>query len=299
MATNQYFSQGRRSEQNLYEDLIIESLKMYGQDVYYIPREIVNKDTVFNDDTLSRFKSAYKIEVYIENNEGFDGEGDLFTKFGIEIRDAATFVMARRRWNHLIARYEETVDKPFYRPREGDLLYLTLSGSIFEITKVQDESPFYQLKNLPVFRMDCELFEYTDEDFDTGVDVIDDVEDAFAYQYVLTFDTVGGVFQKGEIVTQTNNDYEMNGEVVRYYADSDLGPDTLKLYLAHVGATDGNFHTFTTTSPVVGGVTGAQGTPTLVEQLQNIQQEAQNESFNASNFDFLDFNETNPFGDPN
>lgn len=299
MATNQYFSQGRRSEQNLYEDLVIESLKMYGQDVYYIPREIVNKDTVFNDDTLSRFRNAYKIEVYIENNEGFDGEGDLFTKFGIEIRDAATFVMARRRWNQLIARYEETIDNPFYRPREGDLLYLTLSGSVFEITKVQDETPFYQLKNLPVFRMDCELFEYTDEDFDTGVDLIDKVEEAFAYQYVLTFDTVGGVYQKGEIVSQTNNDYEINGEVVRYYVDSDFGPDTIKLYLAHVGATDGNFHTFTTTSPVIGGVTGATGTPTLVEQLQNIDQDAQNDSFKASNFEFLDFNETNPFGDPN
>jgi len=299
MATNQYFSQGRRSEQNLYEDLVIESLKMYGQDVYYIPREIVNKDTVFSDDTLSRFRNAYKIEVYIENNEGFSGEGDLFTKFGIEIRDQATFIMARRRWNQLIARYEETIDNPFYRPREGDLLYLTLSGSVFQITKVQDETPFYQLKNLPVFRMDCELFEYTDEDFDTGVDIIDKVEDAFAYQYVLTFDTVSGIFQKGEIVSQTNSEYEINGEVVRYYADSDLGPDTLKLYLAHVGATDGNFHTFTTTAPVIGGVTGASATPTLVEQLQNIDRDAQNTAFEPSNFEFLDFNETNPFGDPN
>ena len=83
MATNPYFKQGVRSEQNMYEDIIIEALKMYGQDVYYLPREIVNKDKVFLDDVPSRFGSAYKVEMYIENTEAFDGEGDLFTKFGI------------------------------------------------------------------------------------------------------------------------------------------------------------------------------------------------------------------------
>ena len=89
MATNLYFSQGRKSEQTLYEDIIIESLKMYGQDVYYVPRELVNRDTIFGDDNTSRFDNAYRIEMYIEGVEGFDGEGDLFAKFGVEIRDAA------------------------------------------------------------------------------------------------------------------------------------------------------------------------------------------------------------------
>ena len=108
MATNPYFSQGTRSEQLLYEDIIIESLKMYGQDVYYIPREIVDRDRIFVDDSVSRFDNAYKIEMYIENTEGFDGEGDLFTKFGVEIRDAATFVVAKRRWNTTVAYHEQT-----------------------------------------------------------------------------------------------------------------------------------------------------------------------------------------------
>ena len=297
MATNQYFSRGSRSEQNLYEDLIIESLKMYGQDVYYIPREIVNKDVIFGDDVPSRFANAYKIEMYIENTEGFDGEGDLFTKFGIEIRDAATFLVARKRWNSVVKSFEQEDTKPFYRPREGDLIYLTLSGSIFEVTKVHDETPFYQLKNLPVFRMNCELFEYNDENFNTGIDEIDDVED-FAYQYVLHFNSVSGSFERGEIVTQADSAYTLQGEVINYRVDSVAGPDAYTLYLAHVGASDGLYHTFSTNQSVVGTVSSASATPSLVEELQNIQQTAQNDIFDSDVFSFIDFSESNPFGDP-
>ena len=193
MATNPYISQTVRSEQNLYEDIVIESLKFYGQDVYYIPREIVNKDKVFLDDVPSRFSDAYKIEMYIENTEGFDGEGDLFTKFGIELRDQATFVVARRRWKGLIGRYLEENN---FRPREGDVIYLPLSESIFQIIKVETETPFYQLSQLPTFRLQAELFEYNDEDFDTGVDGIDDVEYEGAFQYKVTMrtrDTAGSL----------------------------------------------------------------------------------------------------------
>ena len=119
MATNLYFSQKVSSEQNLYEDITIESLKMFGQDVYYLPRDIVNEDRIFGDDVPSRFNSSYKIEMYIENTDGFDGEGDLFTKFGVEIRDQATFVVARRRWTSTINRFDNDINSE--RPREGDL----------------------------------------------------------------------------------------------------------------------------------------------------------------------------------
>lgn len=186
MATNPYISQSVRSEQNLYEDIVIESLKFYGQDVYYLPREIINKDKIFVDDIPSRFSDAYKIEMYIENVEGFEGEGDLFTKFGIELRDQATFVVARRRWKNLIGKRLEEAN---FRPREGDLIYLPLSHSIFQIMKVETETPFYQLSQLPTFRMQCELFEYNDEDFDTDIDEIDDVEFESAFQYKLTMAT--------------------------------------------------------------------------------------------------------------
>lgn len=183
MATNPWVSRGARNEQGLYEDLVIESLKFYGEDVYYLPREIVNKDKVFLDDVPSRFSDAYKIEMYIENQEGFDGEGDLFSKFGVELRDQATFVVARRRWKKLIG---DKLDAYNFRPREGDIIYLPMSESMFEIFKVETETPFYQLNQLPTFRLQCELFEYNDEDFDTEIEGIDAVEEEAAYQYKLT-----------------------------------------------------------------------------------------------------------------
>lgn len=183
MATNPWISQAVRSEQNMYEDIVIESLKFYGQDVYYLPREIVNKDKVFLDDVPSHFSDAYKIEMYIENVDAFGGEGDLFSKFGVELRDQATFICARRRWKKLIG---DKLDAYNFRPREGDIIYLPMSQSMFEIFKVETETPFYQLSQLPTFRLQCELFEYNDEDFDTDIEGIDLIEEEGAYQYKLT-----------------------------------------------------------------------------------------------------------------
>jgi hypothetical protein len=288
MATNPYFKYGVRSEQNMFEDITIEALQMYGQDVYYLPREIVNKDTVFLDDVPSRFSSSYKVEMYIENAEGFGGEGDLFTKFGVELRDQATFVVARKRWQQLIG--SRLTEKNF-RPREGDLIYLPLSQSIFQIERVETETPFYQLEQLPTFRMTCELFEYSDEDFDTNIRSIDVVESEGAFQYKLTLDSAGGGYTIGETVIQEFADYNMKGEVTFW---SDSGNE---LRLAHVGATDGNFHEFTTNALVVGQTSNGLATPTLVEQLQEIQEDAQNAIFDSFESDFLDFSESNPFGD--
>jgi hypothetical protein len=288
MATNPYFKYGVRSEQNMFEDITIEALQMYGQDVYYLPREIVNKDTVFLDDVPSRFSSSYKVEMYIENAEGFGGEGDLFTKFGVELRDQATFVVARKRWQQLIG--SRLTEKNF-RPREGDLIYLPLSQSIFQIERVETETPFYQLEQLPTFRMTCELFEYSDEDFDTNIRSIDVVESEGAFQYKLTLDSSGGGYTIGETVIQSGGTYNMKGEVTFW---SDSGNE---LRLAHVGATDGNFHEFTTNALVVGQTSNGLATPTLVEQLQEIQEDAQNAIFDSFESDFLDFSESNPFGD--
>ena len=287
MATNPYFKQGVKSEQSVYEDIIIEALKFYGQDVYYLPREIINKDKIFLDDVPSRFGNAYKIEMYIENTEAFEGEGDLFTKFGIELRDQANFVVSRKRWSQLIGSRLESLN---FRPREGDLIYLTLSQSIFEIRRVETETPFYQLANLPTFRMQCELFEYNDEDFDTGFKTIDGVEEESAYQVALTLDSAAG-FSIGETVTQAYDTYNLTGEVTRW-SDSDG-----ILRLAHVGASDGKFHQFGTGIQVTGGTSLAKATPTFVEDLQAIQADAQNRIFDDFEADFLDFSESNPFGD--
>jgi hypothetical protein len=290
MATNPYFSQGRKSEQLLYEDLIIESIKAMGQDVYYCPREIVAIDKIFVDDIPSRFSNAYKVEMYIENAEGFDGEGDLFQKFGVEIRDAATFVISRRRWNTVVAENETADGKPFYRPREGDLIYLPLSNSIFQIAKVEDESPFYQLKNLPTFRLRCELFEYSDEDFDTGIDDLDRVEVVSAYQQKITFVTASGTFEIGEEVTQANVGYTLKGEVVDWDGVNKI------LYVAHFGSDDGQYHEFNTIASVVGTSSGVTGTPTEIDE--ELQLGAMNDDLNEIGNSFIDFTESNPFGDP-
>ena len=201
MPRNVYFSQAVKSEQNLYEDLIIESLQIYGQDVYYIPRTLVNRDNVLNEDPASSFDDAYLLEMYIENTEGFEGAGDLYSKFGLEIRDDATFVVSRRRWENRVGVFSSNVTDP--RPQEGDLLFLPMTNSFFEISYVEDDTPFFQLSNLPVYRMTCSLFEYNDEDFETGIEGIDNKVAQAAYQQRMDITITGGNhFEVGEQIEQ-------------------------------------------------------------------------------------------------
>ena len=290
MATNLYFSQKVRSEQNLYEDIVIESLKMYGQDVYYLPRDIVNKNPIFADDIPSRFNSSYKVEMYIDNIEGFDGEGDIFTKFGVELRDQATFVVARRRWDQTVKRYDNEITGS--RPREGDLLYLTLSNTLFEIMHVEHEQPFYQLSNLPTYKLRCEKFEYNDEDFDTHIEVIDSVEKT-GYVVKLTLqDSAARGFIIGNTANQTlASGVIVSGDIVDYNDSSNI------LSIAHMGSNDTNFHKFVTSRVVTSldsdGSTLRRMVTAIDEQLN--QPGAQNEEF-SGNTDFIDFTENNPFG---
>jgi len=298
MATNMYFSQGSRPEQQLYEEIIIESLKIYGQDIYYLPRDIVNKDNILNEDANSRFNSSYKIEMYIENIEGFDGEGDLFTKFGIEIRDQATFIVAKKRWEQTVARYDNEIQG--VRPFEGDLLYIPFSKKLFEITHVEHEQPFYQLKDLPTYKLRCELFEFSGEDFDTNITDVDDIARDYGYEYLLTLDSDGGGFTLGETVNQTfSSGIVMSGEVSRW-SDSDL-----ILGVINAGANDGLYHTFVSGRSIVGTI---DLDPTAAERfaLSNVVSVAENNQLSNTEqntyfdtlTDFLDFSESNPFGDP-
>jgi|TARA_B100000085_G_scaffold257329_1_gene258540 hypothetical protein len=181
---NIYFSAGARSEQNLYEDLIIESIKIYGQDLYYMPRDLVNVDAVFREDPVSSFNSNYLLEMYVDNVDGFDGEGDLFTKFGVEIRDQVTFTLSKRRWEQTVMRYDNEITGT--RPFEGDLIFTPFSKKLFQIMHVEHEQPFYQLNNLPVFKLQCELFEYNDEDIDVSNDDISQLERDASFRYDLT-----------------------------------------------------------------------------------------------------------------
>ena len=289
---NIYFSDAVRSEQNLYEDITIEALKMYGQDCYYIPRDIVGEDRVFGDDVPSRFNSSYRLEMYIENVEGFDGEGDLFSRFGVEIRDEATFIVARRRWTQTVKRFDNEISGD--RPREGDLIYLPLSKSLFEIMHVEHEQPFYQLSNLPTYKMRCQLFEYNDEDLDTGITDVDDIEQDNAYTYILTLDQTSSFIKIGDTVSQTldsDTSLVISGEVSKW-SDSDR-----QLHVVHVGSTDGSYHNFITSAGLTIGDSDGY-TLSQVEEDNKISQNEQNDEFSTLSDDFLDFTENNPFGDP-
>lgn len=177
MATNHYFqngiSIGRRSEQNIYEDLIIECLTIYGFDVYYIPRKKINEDPVLGEDPLNSFEHAYPLEMYLENIQGFEGEGELLSKFGVEIRETANFVVSRKRWLETVSRFGNNILEN--RPTEGDLLYFPLTKSFFEIRKVENRTPFYQLGKLYTFTLQCELYQFSSESVDTGIAEIDDI----------------------------------------------------------------------------------------------------------------------------
>tara|TARA_R110000868_G_scaffold167809_1_gene402277 strand:- start:371 stop:1114 length:744 start_codon:yes stop_codon:yes gene_type:complete len=175
MATNFFFQSGipggRSSEQILMEDIIIECLKIYGFDTYYIPRQAVNEDMILGEDTLNKYSSAYPLEMYMQNVTGFEGDGDLLTKFGVEFRDTATFVVARRRWDEVIAQSGDAVLTT--RPAEGDIVYFPLTKAFFEIKRVDATDPFFQVGKLYVYKLQCELMQYSSEIFDTGISDID------------------------------------------------------------------------------------------------------------------------------
>ena len=187
MATNFYFQSGipmgKRSESLLHEDLILECIKIYGFDIYYIPRVAVNRDMILNEDPLNKYEDAFNVEVYLENTTGFGGT-DLLSKFGVEIQDTATFILARRRWEEVIGRKNATVLPK--RPAEGDLLYFPLTKSFFEIKYVEVKDPFFQVGKLYVYKLECELFQYSHEEVNTEVSEIDSTIDTYE-QTMLAF----------------------------------------------------------------------------------------------------------------
>lgn len=169
MPTNQFINNfGSSAEQNLIHDLLIESIKFYGMDVFWLPRiSSSTPDQIFGEDTLSSFSVNHMIEMYIKNVEGFEGQGDFLSKIGLDIRDQITFTLAIRRFDQLESGYE--------RPREGDLIYFPLNKKIFEIQFVEHESMFYPTGSLPVYDLRCELFAYNQQKFNTGIDEIDQI----------------------------------------------------------------------------------------------------------------------------
>ena len=177
MALNPFFLQGSVGEQNLMQELINEQLKIYGVEITYIPRKIVNRSTVFEELERSKFDDNFLLEAYVETFDGYGGQGDIMTKFGMTLKDELTVSISRERFEDFIAPFMEAMpdDEMIIdtRPREGDLVFFPLGNRLFEVKFVEHEDPFYQLGKNYIYKLQCELFEYEDEVIDTGVEEID------------------------------------------------------------------------------------------------------------------------------
>jgi hypothetical protein len=204
---NPYFLQGSPSEQRLVQDLINEQLRMYGQDVVYLPRKIIDEKTIITEITSSKFDDNFRIEAYISNYDGFGGQGDILSKFGVRSTDELTLIISKERYEDFISRFISNDDKVKLktRPQEGDLIYVPLDNALFEIKYVEGKRPFYQLNNLYVYELRCELFEYEDEVIDTGLEEVDLTVKNFGY--IQTLQMVTSTAQSGILTaTYINND---------------------------------------------------------------------------------------------
>ena len=199
MATNSYFRPSKL-DQRLIEDLVVESIKIHGHDFVYMPRTIVKLDELFGEDVQSKFDDGLNIEMHIESVDGFEGEGDFISKFGLEIRDSVSLSVSKKRFAEVAAQ----IDSPaITRPREGDLLYFPLTNGIFEIKHVEHENPFYQSGKNYAYKLSCELFQYSQEEFDTGFTVIDKIDaDMRDYAFNVILSSGTGNFLVGEKIFQ-------------------------------------------------------------------------------------------------
>lgn len=282
MTTNVFFNHAVQTEQNLYEDLIVESLRMYGHETFYLPREVMEEDVILGEDVQSTFGDSYSVEMYIENSEGFEGDGDLMSKFGVQVRDTATFVLSLRSWERFISLDSNLATS--LRPNEGDLIYFPMSGSMFEIKFVEHENPFYQVGKLFVFKLQCELFEYSGEDFDTDIGNIDVIENKQAYVIALAMNSGSGAYVINENVTLSG---VVVGEVSNWAGASE------RLNIVH------NTKTLQVGDTLVGAESGASRTIASITDIMTMSNDgnAQNLDFETKGDAYLDFSETNPFGE--
>ena len=296
MATNHYFNHygTNTADQRLLENIIIESIKVYGIDLNYMPRTLVNEDKLFGDDRSSQFNSSKTIEMYIKNVDGFEGEGTFVSNFGLEVRDQITLTVAKRRWEDL-AFEGSGRDK---EPKAGDLIYFPLTDGLFTVLGVTDTNTFFQTGALQTFDLTCELFTYGDEKIDTGIEEIDDIERE--QSFVRTFElasspAVSGTFQIGETVTGGTS--ATTGEVAKW--------DSTTRYLYLINMT-GNFSVGEiltgATSTATGTYETKQTTDEAAETLAQIEAgttdtSTSNKQIETDADSVLDFSEGNPFSE--
>ena len=273
---------GSAQEQKTIENLIVETIEIYGQDIYYVPRTIVNKDTVFGEDSDTKFESAKAIRAYVNNVEGWEGQGELLSKFGVRIEDKTTFIFSRDKFKEHVD--DSTVLNVEGRPNEGDLIWFPTTKHLFQIMFVEAEKPFYQLGKGYVWECQCELFEYSDEEIDTGITDLDNIETAFANAITVGLVAGGsGTFTAGETVTGGTSN--VTAEVKSF----DASTRTL-IVINRSG-------TFSVPETITGGTSSASWTTATYNTIQNTNSEFdQNNDFETADNDIIDFTETNPFG---
>jgi len=306
MARNPYFKD-YSGEQNVVEDLTIETIKSMGRDMVYIPRTLVNEDKLFGEDTISKFDDGYQIEMYIASVDGFEGEGDILSKFGIEIRDKMQLIVSRKRFEETVGMYEEIT-----RPREGDLIYFPLSKTLFEINFVEHENPFYQLGKLFTYRLSCEVFTYSHEEIDTGysnIDTVDENVKKFAVEFDLgtrVSDVTYTNFFEGETIFQvlgvTGGSSLLDNATATSVA-TDWDANTTKLTLTNIVGTIST----ATGETIKGAVSGAEyeinssTTTTLIIPQEPQDNEPMGDNDNLELFrdqdDIFDFTDTDPFSE--
>ena len=273
---------GSAQEQKTIENLIVETIEIYGQDIYYVPRTIVNKDTVFGEDSDTKFESAKAIRAYVNNVEGWEGQGELLSKFGVRIEDKTTFIFSREKFKEHVD--DSTVLNVEGRPNEGDLIWFPVTKHLFSIKFVEAEKPFYQLGKGYVWECQCELFEYSDEEINTGITDLDAIETAFANAITVGLVAGGsGTFTAGETVTGGTSN--VTAEVKSF----DAGTRTL-IVINRSG-------TFQVPETITGGTSSASWTTATYNTINNTNSEYdQNNDFETLDNDIIDFTESNPFG---
>ena len=287
MATNQYFNlHGTNTpEQRLIENLNIEAIKTFGIDVHYCPRTLNDEDTLMGEDNTASYNSAHTIEMYIKTVEGFEGQGDFISKFGLQINDQITFTVAKRRFREL----GMTTDCRANMPHEGDLIYFPITSALFQILFVEDEAIFYQTGSLQSYDMLCEMFTYSDQSFNTGVDTIDAIEREQSYSIEFTLNTGSGNYTIGEQVYQGTSlaAATVKGEVAAWNAADKV----LKLINMN-----GNF---SGTSNIIWDSSSASYSITSFDAQSSAQStaaSATNKEIEEAADAIIDFTEGNPFG---
>ena len=287
MATNQYFNHhGTNTPENrLIENLMIESIQTYGIDVYYLPRTLNNEDTLLGEDASSSYDSAHTIEMYIKTVDGFEGSGDFISKWGLQIKDQITFTVAKRRWQELGL----STDGRAKIPHEGDLIYFPITKALFQILFIEDEAIFYQTGQLQSYDMLCEMFTYSDQTFDTGIDELDAIERSHSYSVDFTMNTGSGNYTVGETVYQ-------GASLAAATVKGEVGSWNSTTKILNLLNMTGNF---SGTVNIIGDSSSASYSISSFDA----QQSAANTAATSSNVEIeaeadaiIDFTEGNPFG---